>query len=1043
MASVDLNIIDRGISGTVWTAQNTGIQKAQLDKIKENKTDNSVALNSLPTPFARFFVVEEAFRRVTEEVRHSENGAGLAYARIVSDCLDVFELLFNKKYHENIWNGKNLKVTIKEWDMEENMKELHDRVPILYNALKATYEEDIKEPKLYFVILEKEGKEILLGTSSPMTGFVTPPDLDKRDVLENNTPTIRFQGDIYNSVGIARKNGGEYFRDVVLFGERDKDFKNYMYQLFGKADVDKRFSVIRDYVRMFDDDPDIQGNYTIKTQSVLTENNVDLVVNGLPIGYNDETDINAFFLPTLIKLPYKLNSDRFIGMQYERDVVGRNYDYLLPLKSDALRYLDKGDAICVCQLKTYSVVVKFKYRGNEYVKEYDSERDVRDFSALNQNLNVGLFPNILSTEESENNYFKLALSVADNNNGEGQWHTLGIDDVALSFFRKDSNGDFIHIKEVDADRAQYGAKPAVVRSKQGVGNGAQMCGTKYYELFNTHFDAMEINVNGDCGLLLPVWRRAVHTNDSYTYAIDLGTSNTFVSRTKDNDNNAPEMFAMRSPMVSYLHVYDKSNQYSEVANIEDAMDKPLADAMKTEFVPPYVDGADYKFPIRTVVCKARNVSDIPELFNNHNIAFFYERMMEDNFQECKTDIKWEENEDCIKVFIRELLLIIKCDILQRNGMLNQTNIVWFRPLSFSGSIKRIYERAWNDLAKKILFTENVVCYTESEAPYYYFYKSDIVKNTDSVAVIDIGGGSTDYVYFNENRPVSASSVHFGCDVLWGNGHNGFYNVRENGIYQKYIDNLNWGKNDTLRKLESEMKMNKQCSTIDIVNFWLGNSRWNGIADRLHDDCLPLFAYHFTAVMYYIAKLYKYKKFGIPRTVVFSGNGSRYIDGFMTEDVALIEKIVVTIFANVFGEECSIHVVMPVTRKESTCYGGLYRPKNAEEAECTIYHGVDKNYKNVGEMNADAMLQTELLADYKEMNKLYGSVLDILKRGGAVDNAVDINVFKRNAETEYAENLSTHYRSDVKEKYTNDEDVCNDSVFFIPVIDKIFELSKLV
>ena len=26
MASIDLNIIDRGIQGTVWTPQNTGIQ---------------------------------------------------------------------------------------------------------------------------------------------------------------------------------------------------------------------------------------------------------------------------------------------------------------------------------------------------------------------------------------------------------------------------------------------------------------------------------------------------------------------------------------------------------------------------------------------------------------------------------------------------------------------------------------------------------------------------------------------------------------------------------------------------------------------------------------------------------------------------------------------------------------------------------------------------------------------------------------------------------------------------------------------------------
>lgn len=61
MASIDLNIIDRGIQGTVWTPQNTGIQAVNLDKVKEQRTDNSGALNSLPTPFARFLSYKRLF----------------------------------------------------------------------------------------------------------------------------------------------------------------------------------------------------------------------------------------------------------------------------------------------------------------------------------------------------------------------------------------------------------------------------------------------------------------------------------------------------------------------------------------------------------------------------------------------------------------------------------------------------------------------------------------------------------------------------------------------------------------------------------------------------------------------------------------------------------------------------------------------------------------------------------------------------------------------------------------------------------------------
>lgn len=175
--------------------------------------------------------------------------------------------------------------------------------------------------------------------------------------------------------------------------------------------------------------------------------------------------------------------------------------------------------------------------------------------------------------------------------------------------------------------------------------------------------------------------------------------------------------------------------------------------------------------------------------------------------------------------------------------------------------------------------------------------------------------------------------------------------------------------------------------------------------------------------------------------MFSGNGSRYIDNFITEDVSIIENIVTSIFERIYGKVDNIHVVLPKIRKESTCYGGLYRDPNASVAPEVIYHGIDKDYENVGQMNADNNLQSTLLSDYEEMNKIYSSVLDLLKKNGVIDNSVDLNKFKNEASEGYDENLSTHYRSEVKEKYS-DDDICNDSVFFIPVVDKIFEMSKV-
>lgn len=95
MSSIDLNIINRGVSGTSWSTEKGILDADSLDKVGEQRTDNSNALNALPTPFARFFVMNEAFRRVLSQRNNSQNGvAGLAYEQLVSDCLDVFELLF-------------------------------------------------------------------------------------------------------------------------------------------------------------------------------------------------------------------------------------------------------------------------------------------------------------------------------------------------------------------------------------------------------------------------------------------------------------------------------------------------------------------------------------------------------------------------------------------------------------------------------------------------------------------------------------------------------------------------------------------------------------------------------------------------------------------------------------------------------------------------------------------------------------------------------------------------------------------------------------
>lgn len=1053
MAKVDLNIVDRGMSKSDWTAEDVALTPEHLDNVMEQKTDNSGALNSLPTPFARFFVAREAFRRVREEKQNAKKSAGFAYTQLVSDILDVYELLFNLKYHKNNTWKDGQTIELREWNSEESLAYLKEKMPVLYNSVVDYYKTDIGDEKLYFLVFTENGKEVLLACSSPITGFVTPPDMDKTKVKKDNTTIISFAGEQYKNLHIRRKSGGEYFRgDAKLLDNRDADFKNYMYSLlFGSDSVDSKFKAIKEYVRSFSNDPDIRNDFKLITTPILTDQNDDLVVNGLHILSSDEIDINSYFTDTMIRIPYRISRDAYKSVVYQNDLKGRDYDYLLPFKPEVLNLFEGCDLDSDVHINRNSVTVALRYNGKEYEKEYAQkpfragQGRIVDLQRAKISFDLGLFPNILSYKEQENNYFKVMVVAADE---DIEAPNFNIDQLSLSFFKIERNG-CKQIKEVVLeDNAEYGVEPAVVRSRQK--NDEEESGTKFYELFNTDFDLMEIKVQNDTGLLMPVWKHSQASNENYTYAIDLGTSNTFMSRCKNDSqgnpdlSRKPELFKMDDAMVNYMHEYSEDSQYSITRRIEDSIFEKAKKKIKTEFVPVIIDGKDYSFPIRTALCGIHNKTNRPKLFDNHNIAFFYEKLMANDDQDVNTDIKWEQNEDKLRVFVRELLLIIKCDILQRNGDLARTNLVWFRPLSFMGNTREVYQNIWNSEPGNILFIQpkQIDCYSESEAPYYYYKKMDYIRDSESVTVVDIGGGSTDFVYFRDNQPQVANSVHFGCDVLWENGFIEFENERQNGIFKKYFDIIRFERKD-LEALNECFKNVDCVKTKDVINFWLSNAKYCDINKYMSQDFKPVFVYHLTSILFYMANMYKEKGLAAPRTLVFSGNGSKYVDYFISSDSNVLKKVVDMVFVNVFGGEHDVNIKLPEERKESTCYGGLYRDKKALTVKEIVYQGdLSRNYETVADMtnNLDS-LKASLLTKYKKLAELYKMVLDLLKQERVIDGTLDTVKYVNKANEDMGTPFTNYYRTQVKEKY-GEEVIYNDSVFFLPVINKVFEMTKI-
>lgn len=1042
MPRIDLNIVDRGIKGTDWVAEDVSLTPEHLDEVMEQKTDNSGALNSLPTPFARFFVAREAFRRAMEEHTNPQKEAGFAYRQMVSDILDIYELLFNLKYHQNTWTAGQ-KLELREWDRDENISRIKKLMPVLYSSISEYYKTDIGEEKLYFLIFTENGKDLLLACTSPMTGFITPPDLDKAIIKENGANTIQIAGEQYADLHIHRKSGGEYFRDIKMFEDRDEDFKNYMYnEIFGSETVDDRFNVIKEYIRSFRNDSKIRNDYKLRLTGVLTDQNDELIINGVKIMTSDEIDVNNFFTPTLIKVPYRISRDHFVSVIYQNDSKERDYDYLLPFKPEVLHLFPDNRIDSDVHINRNSVTVYLRYNGKEYKKEYGKEAlnqawgIIKDYKADSIFFDLGIFPNILSSKADENNYFKVMVIGADT---DPEPPYFNIDEIALKFYK-----DGEQVREIDhrSSGIQFGVRPPVVRSRQKT--DSKEGGTKFYELFNTDFNAVEVEILGDKGLILPKFERSIETNDTFTYAVDLGTSNTFISRCMDGENNMPELFKMDRPMVNYLHEIPMDKQTSLVNRIEDTIFDLAKNRIKTEFLPAFIDGLKYKFPIRTALCGLLKKIDDPELFDNHNIAFFYEKVMPDEDQRILTDIKWVDNDAMLRVFIREVLLIIKTDVLQRNGDLDRTKLVWFRPLSFMGNMRETYNDVWNSEAENILGVQSnqISCFSESEAPYYFFKKKDYIKDSEAVTVVDIGGGSTDFVYFRNNKPLMANSVHFGCDVLWENGFKEFDNERQNGIFRKYADTLRFRRQD-LEELNVNFKNIEASKTKDIINFWLSNSEFCDIKKLLSRDFKAVFIYHLTSILFYMASMYRDYGYAAPRSVIFSGNGSKYIDSFISSDKRVLKKIIDMTFTTVFGGDHDVKLELPFERKEATCYGGLYRDSNALDVPNRTYQGdVSHNYNTVGDINQNmTYLRKELLQKYEVMNSLYKKILDLLKQEHVIDNTANTKIYVDAAMKDLGTPFNTYYQSRVKEVF-QDEVPLYDTVFFLPIIDRIFDLTNL-
>lgn len=183
----------------------------------------SKAGTSIPSPLARMELFDTAFRIVADDRKNNLKGNTI-YHQLVSDVLDVMQMLFNAK-NDEIGIGK--KIWFKEWQVRENIDKLKSRGEEHPNSLLAKSLEQIfydSKNESFFgtdsiFLIYYENK--LLGGTSPLTLFFTSPNWGRyiADGLIANVPRA-IDGDVF------------FDNEYRALHERDETFITYLYKLY-------------------------------------------------------------------------------------------------------------------------------------------------------------------------------------------------------------------------------------------------------------------------------------------------------------------------------------------------------------------------------------------------------------------------------------------------------------------------------------------------------------------------------------------------------------------------------------------------------------------------------------------------------------------------------------------------------------------------------------------------------------------------------------------------------------------------------------------
>ncbi len=695
----------KGITNSIidWKPSDR-ITTASVKEVRDKLiTVGSPAGTSIPTPLARMFLFKTAFEIVAAQVRDNTLSGQSIYAGLVSETLDLLELLYKH-------GSDSSKFRYKKWSFDSNEGAPHffGSVSNGHKLLAKSFEQAAdqkpfnKRIEITLIYYKEQEKEVLIGGTSPFTFVFTSPNF-KRKLRERR----------FKPVSGLVSNDTLFDTDYLQLHERDAAFIKYIEILKPTENIENTFAGFLEYVEYSRIRNEDKFNGRLNTLEDIRNGETALMVSGIPLRQittagqqstiNECSDFKMYlpdnspykksgrplvplFLTDRMELAGQYSSPsslwsaqtRVLEIEYPSSSLEKILQRELPGLKIAYPFLSSFDFfeaelirlsgyalndarfVTLANDQDYLFPIKplfFHFFPIEDLDKYlrvESTRDQVTFT-----LSVPVF----GPFRSQRNV--VCIKTYNLRNAIPYDGILGvypftqadapelnhINDYTVASFEKTNTGMELQ-KMLFYKKNGINTVPSTptVRSEYSVINTK----SSYYPIPES-FDFIQLSFRANsvttAGIVIPKFKKITTGHESFVYAIDFGTSNTHVEYatvTADGQGkqvNKSKRFEIGADdmQMFLLNKPDKNGNYElSLGNIIDTARQITI----REFVPFTIgekSTSDVKFPFRTATCESKAFtasSANDRLFAHANVGFSIDKDVNNNQVNYKTDLKW-------------------------------------------------------------------------------------------------------------------------------------------------------------------------------------------------------------------------------------------------------------------------------------------------------------------------------------------------------------------------------------------------------------------